>query len=127
MARPGPSELPPTPTVAPVAPPPLDEPAPTAAQLKADIESGRTGDKNPVRDPALAPLGTDDEAAGSPPSPVRVALARHQENFQRWFEGARRAGAAHHNGDGVPVIFAGFIGVVSAVLLIAVWLVRSAA
>src|SRR4051812_35550467 len=60
-----PNDLPPTPTTEPVAPPPLSG-APTAAQLKGDIESGATGDKNPVRDPGLAPLGTDDEAAGHP-------------------------------------------------------------
>jgi hypothetical protein len=35
-------------------------------QLSADIDSGRTGDKNPALDPSLAPLGTDDEAAGTP-------------------------------------------------------------
>jgi hypothetical protein len=32
----------------------------------------RTGDKV---DPAMAPLGTDDEAAGTPPSRERVKLA----------------------------------------------------
>jgi hypothetical protein len=37
-------------------------------QLRADIDSGRTGDKVAAPDPAMAPLGTDDEAAGTPPS-----------------------------------------------------------
>jgi hypothetical protein len=60
MSRPGPSELAPIPTVEPVAAPPLHDERPASAQLKGVIESGRTGDKNPVRDPALAPLGTDD-------------------------------------------------------------------
>ena len=38
----------------------------THAQLKADIDSGRTRDKVAVFDPAAAPLGTDEEAAGTP-------------------------------------------------------------
>lgn len=52
-------------------------PPTTAAQhLRADIDSGRTGDKIPVEDPAAAPLGTDDEAAGTRPTesaPPRTA------------------------------------------------------
>jgi hypothetical protein len=41
-------------------------PRSTSAQLKGDINSGRTGDKVPAFDPAAAPLGTDEEAAGTP-------------------------------------------------------------
>lgn len=51
----------------------------TVLQLKDDIDSGRTGDKNRTADPGLSPLGTDDEAAGRPDSPERVALARREE------------------------------------------------
>jgi hypothetical protein len=51
----------------------------TVAQLKADIDAGRTGDKVANADPALSPLGTDDEAAGTPPGPEAVALARKTE------------------------------------------------
>jgi hypothetical protein len=40
----------------------------TLDQLRADIDSGRTGDKVSAPDPGMAPLGTDDEAAGTPPS-----------------------------------------------------------
>lgn len=32
-----------------------------------DIDHGRSGDKVSFPDPAAAPLGTDDEAAGQPP------------------------------------------------------------
>lgn len=46
--------------------------AETSDQLRAKIDSGRTGDKVGVSDPAAAPLGADDEAAGTPPS--RAAL-----------------------------------------------------
>jgi hypothetical protein len=51
----------------------------TLEQLRADIDSGRTGAKVSAPDPAMAPLGTDDEAAGSPPSPAAIALTRRLE------------------------------------------------
>ena len=51
----------------------------TVAQLKNDIDSGRTGSKVATADPGLSPLGTDDEAAGRPPSSARVAMARAEE------------------------------------------------
>jgi len=43
-------------------------PAPAAAEshrLRDAIDRGLTGDKVPAIDPAAAPLGTDDEAAGT--------------------------------------------------------------
>ena len=49
-------------------------------QLRNDIDRGKTGDKVPFRDPAAAPLGSDDEAAGHPPGPEAVARARAQES-----------------------------------------------
>ncbi|MDX7951971.1 hypothetical protein P7D22_12400 [Lichenihabitans sp. Uapishka_5] len=51
----------------------------TVAQLKADIDAGRTGDKVANADPGLSPLGTDDEAAGNPVSPDRIDMARRIE------------------------------------------------
>jgi hypothetical protein len=48
-------------------------------QLRSDIDSGRTGDKVAFRDPAAAPLGTDEEAAGTPVSARAAAIARKQE------------------------------------------------
>ncbi len=51
----------------------------TSAQLRDDIDSGRTGDKVDFPDPAAAPLGTDDEAAGISPAGEDVAHARVQE------------------------------------------------
>ena len=49
------------------------------AQLKDDIDSGRTGDKVGGFDPGAAPLGTDEEAGGAPLSPEEIALASRQE------------------------------------------------
>lgn len=54
-------------------------PAETTAELKADIDAGRTGDKVDEFDLAAVPLGTDDEAAGTPASQARIALARATE------------------------------------------------
>jgi hypothetical protein len=52
---------------------------PTSAQLRDDIDSGRTGDKARGLDPAAAPLGTDEEAGGAPPTPAEIAQARAAE------------------------------------------------
>ena len=51
----------------------------TASQLRDDIDSGRTHDKVAHADPAAAPLGTDDEAAGAAPTSEQVSMARRQE------------------------------------------------
>lgn len=59
--------------------PPRAAGLPTAEQLRADIDSGRTKDKVGHSDPAAAPLGTDDEAAGTPPTADQVAMARRHE------------------------------------------------
>lgn len=59
----------------------MAEPRPGAGQrpypeeLRGKIDSGRTGDKVNFPDPAAAPLGTDDEAAGTPPPPAAVRQA----------------------------------------------------
>lgn len=49
------------------------------AQLRTDIDSGRTGDKVAAIDHAIAPLGTDEEAAGTPVSTHVIAQAREYE------------------------------------------------
>ena len=46
-------------------PKPYTDP-PTVDRLRADIDEGRTGEKVRYPDPAAAPLGSDDEAAGTP-------------------------------------------------------------
>src|SRR3954453_16329531 len=113
-------DIPPTPTVKLVDPPPPSD-KPTSAMLKADIESGRTGDKVGVLDPGLSSLGTDDEAAGRPPSPFRIALARYHETIERWSKGSLRARNADHDGDSTLIGFLGLIAAIGLVLLIAIW------
>jgi hypothetical protein len=91
----------------------------TTAQLRHDIDSGRTGSKVNYPDPAAAPLGTDDEAAGTPPSAEAVSLARRQE-------AAGPATGARANPDGLDVgvvIYTGIVGVIAATLAAAaVWM-----
>jgi hypothetical protein len=53
------------------------KPAPrpvTVAAVRADIDRGLTGDKVPGSDPAAAPLGTDAEAGGAPPTAAEIAM-----------------------------------------------------
>ena len=66
---------------------------PHASKLREVIDSGRAGDKVRVEDPAAAPLGTDDEAAGTTPTAPEVSLALEHE-FDRSPRPARGAKAA---------------------------------
>lgn len=52
---------------------------PTLDQLRKDIDDGRTGEKVSWPDPAAAPLGTDDEAAGHPPTRQERAIAARSQ------------------------------------------------
>lgn len=60
----------------------------TTEQLRADIDAGRTRDKVDYPDPAAAPLGTDAEAGGTPPSPQTVAGERARAVGRRGDPGA---------------------------------------
>lgn len=51
----------------------------TVDQLRHDIDTGRTSDKVAAVDPAAAPLGTDDEAAGVSIDPRIIAALRESE------------------------------------------------
>lgn len=54
--------------------------AQNAARLRADLDAGEGRDKIAYPDPAAAPLGTDDEAAGTPASPAQLRMAQQQEH-----------------------------------------------
>ena len=118
------SDLPPTRTIEPIDQPP-DSDNPTMAMLKADIDSGATGDKTEVFDPGMAMLGTCEEAAGTPLRPDQIAWARLQEARLRWRKGSRKTGAAHNKQDGFPTFFVGFIVAVGAILATALPIVWS--
>ena len=80
---------------------------PTTDRLRHDIDRGRARDKVAFRDPAAAPLGTDDEAAGTPPAPESVQLAYDLEI-------GRSATSADHGriDSGVAIYVAAMIGLV---------------
>lgn len=94
---------------------------PNTAQLKHDIDSGATGDKVELPDPGAAPLGTCDEAAGTPPTAERVAIARQNETSERWAFG-KKAGYPHHRGNGALYGFVGLIAAVAVVVLGVFWI-----
>ncbi|MEA2858031.1 MAG: hypothetical protein QOC72_70 [Methylobacteriaceae bacterium] len=50
-----------------------------ADRLRADIDSGRTGDKVAFPDPSAAPLGTDEEAGGITTPEEALEKARQAE------------------------------------------------
>lgn len=52
-----------------------DTPVETTEQLRIAIDQGTGGDKVDVTDPAAAPLGTDDEAGGTPNNTAQVRAA----------------------------------------------------
>jgi hypothetical protein len=65
-------------------PPPGDEidpdkPIENTDQLRIAIDQGHGGDKVDATDPAAAPLGTDDEAGGTPNTAAQVRLAAAHE------------------------------------------------
>jgi hypothetical protein len=87
----------------------------TVEQLRADVDRGRTGDKIDFPDPAAAPLGTDEEAAGTPIDGRLVAQVRQ-------VEGAASKRAVRNRGLGAAWILIGFIAVVATGIATWVWL-----
>jgi hypothetical protein len=77
---------------------PADDDHPNVAMLKADIDSGRTGDKVEVFDPGMAMIGTCEEAAGTPLQPEQIKMIREYETKRRWRLGSKKTGAAHEHG-----------------------------
>jgi len=70
---------------------------PTTDRLRVDIDQGRTGEKVRYPDPAAAPLGTDAEAGGEPPS----AEQREME-----YKNRGRGDAPHRQEPGTLLIYA---------------------
>jgi hypothetical protein len=85
-------------------------PAPTTSQLRNKIDSGLAGSKIEAPDPAAAPLGTDDEAAGTSPSAEAVRMAmRHEVETTPNSAGEDRLDA------GVPIYLLILAGIVAAI------------
>jgi hypothetical protein len=73
----------------------------TVEQLRNDIDHGRTCDKVDAPDPSVAPLGSDEEAAGTPPDPIAVEAART-------LEVSRSCPSASHQGIGAAWMLIAF-------------------
>lgn len=76
-----------------------ERPPDTAARLRKDLDAGRGRDKVAYPDPSAAPLGTDDEAAGTPITERQAQMARAQEVRDGGTpprDPARTAGATGH-------------------------------
>ena len=71
----------------------------TSAQLRHAITTGQSRDKTSNIDPAAAPLGTDDEAAGNPPSRHEIDLAAQEELDERSCSQSTNGEIAHHHPD----------------------------
>lgn len=90
------------------------------ALLKKDIDRGLTGDKVSHPDPAASPLGTDDEAAGTPNTPGQVAAARIIERTHGVEAGQRAPDFGNDKrgpGRAAIVIFAGVVAIVLLLLV----------
>lgn len=87
------------------------------SQLRDDIDRGRTGDKVPASDPSAAPLGTDDEAGGTPADGARAHLAGQQ---RRGGEAPRRPGLAEgpRRPGRAAVAVAAVVGLITVILLV---------
>jgi hypothetical protein len=89
-----------------------------ADQLREQIDRGQTGDKVDFPDPAAAPLGTDDEAAGRPPQAPEAAAPQGVAEHP-----AIEAGSRKHSAGGRVMVFVVSITVATALALITVVLV----
>ena len=118
------TDIPPHASAQPIDPPaPPDDPRPNAAMLKADIESGCTGDKVPVFDPGMAMLGTCEEAGGAPLTLEQIKLARLEESKRRWDQAPDTSSAAHHKSDrGALLLFFGLIVFAAVAITGFLWL-----
>lgn len=83
----------------------------SSAELRGDIDRGLTGDKVAAEDPAAAPLGTDDEAAGTPTPPEVMAqvLERELEQGRQLRRGRRTRGAEVDTGSMQWLLIAAFL------------------
>jgi len=103
------------------------QPSPTTAELREAIDRGKAGDKVDWPDPAAAPLGTDDEAAGTPPTPERIQAAFANEVGRHTATSSTRAhGERSRAKDDVPgsnnrLRFWAVLLLLLVVLVIAVW------
>ena len=86
----------------------------TSAMLKNDIDSGRTGEKVAVLDVGAAPLGTCEEASGTPLTPEQLAQLREMEVKT---PEPVQPGQGQHEGRTWMVLVVAVVAVVGAIVL----------
>lgn len=86
-----------------------------AAHLHDAIDTKRTGDKVAFPDPAAVPLGTDDEAAGSPPSSAAVEQAMRTS--------AKTNPLARRHPVSSVTVYMTIVAAIAAVIACAAWVV----
>ena len=98
-----------------------DQGGSTLAQLKDDIDKGKTGQRARTGDPGLSMLGTDDEAGGHPNSPELIDQMRKLEASSSAAPtgGTNAPGAHDQNQKPFPTALALIAAV--AVALAAIW------
>ncbi len=97
---------------------PLHKPA-SSEELRRDIDRGLTREKVAVPDPASAPLGTDDEAAGRPPDPEAVRAAREHERAKAPNRPPLTDTPPDRQGRGLSIVPMAVVAALMAVILIA--------
>jgi hypothetical protein len=91
-----------------------DTRAPTTDQIRFAIEHGHAGDKVDFPDPATAPLGTDAEAGGTPPTPA-------ERRLEAASLGPKPKKSYFQDVNGVVIYCAAAIPVVLVILGLAAW------
>ena len=86
-------------------------------KLRDRIDRGETADKVDFPDPAAAPLGTDDEAAGTPITPAQLHQARAEEETRN--DDSPPAARPDRRGPLYDKLAISLIAVVLAVIVIA--------
>lgn len=71
----------------------MNQRRPTIDDIRARIDSGEAADKVDFPDPAAAPLGSDAEAGGAPPTRAELDLEAQRETAVRRAAEARPRGA----------------------------------
>jgi hypothetical protein len=85
--------------------------------LRGAIDRGRTGDKVDFPDPAAAPLGADDEAAGHPPSRAEIRVAaKHEVQDRRPLDADRRS-RERRESMVTPLFVAGLVLAIALILV----------
>ena len=91
--------------------------AAAVVRLRDRIDSGETGDKVAFPDPAAAPLGTDAEAGGHPPTAAEVRLAESGREANAAESGRQRTPRRSESSRNAPAMIILIVAAVAALAL----------